>query len=158
MTGDRIFKEKEMHCYHFAAEISAPIHVVFQCLNKDEHVLKWNTQIIRNIYEGSEEDLEAGSTFTTVQKIGGKVYELEGKYVEYDPPYFAVVETETKEGISKTEYRLEELDGETSFTVDVYLIPSSWIYKTTMKMMKWAVKRMYDEQFERFVDYIHTEM
>src|SRR5690625_592834 len=115
MTGDRILKEKEMHCYHFAAEISAPIDVVFQCLNKDEHVLKWNTQIIRNIYEGSEEDLEAGSTFTTVQKIGGKVYELEGKYVEYVPPYFAVVETETKEGISKTEYRLEELNGETSF-------------------------------------------
>lgn len=145
----------EIHCYRFEADIDASINDVFECLNKDEHVLKWNTQIIKNIYEGNEDDLKEGSTFITRQKIEKKVYELEGKYVKYEPPYRAILVTQTKEGISKAEYNLDETTEGTRFTVDVYLIPSNWIYKVAAKMFVKVIKPMYDEQFEAFVDYVH---
>lgn len=149
---------KEIHCYHFESEIFANIDLVSECLNKDKHVLKWNSQIIENIYDGNENDLHEGSTFITRQKIGKKVYELEGKYVKYDPPNFASLETQTKEGISKTEYILEEIPEGTKFIVNVSLIPSNWIYKTATNIFKGSVKYVYDEQFERFVEYVHEQI
>lgn len=146
---------KEIHCYHFDTEIIAGIDVVFECLNKDEHVLKWNSQIVENRYDGNEDDLTVGSTYTTVQKVGKKIYELEAKCTKYDPPYNAAVETETKEGVSKTEYKLIETEEGTKFIVDVYFVPSNWIYHISMKMLKWSFKYLYDEQFEAFVNYIY---
>ncbi|MDQ0273564.1 SRPBCC family protein [Cytobacillus purgationiresistens] len=146
---------KEIHCYSFELEIDSNIDLVFECLNKDEHVLKWNSQIIENIYDGSENDLEEGSTFITRQKIGKKVYELQGLYTKYNPPYQAKVETETKEGVSKTEYILEETSEGTKFIVNVYLVPSSWIYKVMTNMFKWSFKHVYDEQFNNFKEYVY---
>ncbi|WP_284139386.1 hypothetical protein [Virgibacillus sp. LDC-1] len=146
---------KEIHCFRFEAEIYTNIDLVSECLNKDEHVLKWNTQIIENIYDGSEDDLGEGATFITRQKIGKKVYELQGKYTKYDPPNYASVETETKEGISKTEYSMEETPEGTNFIVNVSLVPSNWIYKLATHMFKWSFKYVYNEQFERFIEYVY---
>lgn len=146
---------KEIHCYRFEANIYTDSELVFECLNKDKHVLKWNTQIIENIYEGSENDLQEGATFITRQKIDKKVYELEAKYTKYDPPYNVCVETATKEGTSKTEYRLKVVPAGTELTVDVYLIPSNWMYKTFTNMFKQAFKHVYDDQFNNFIEYVY---
>ncbi|MEK4921084.1 SRPBCC family protein [Cytobacillus sp. FSL R5-0569] len=146
---------KEIQCYRFESEIEADIDLVFECLNKDQHVLKWNTQIIENHYDGAESDLKEGSMFTTRQKIGKKVYELQAVYSKYDPPFYAVVETKTKEGISRTEYILEILPEGTKFIANFTLIPSNWIYKLVTNMMKWSFKYVYDEQFNQYIEYIY---
>ena len=148
----------EILCYTYATEIDADINFVFECLNLDKHVLQWNTQIIENIYDGDESDLTEGSTFITKQKVGKKTYEFVGKYTKYEPPKHAIVETTTKEGLSKTEYRLEKTSIGTKFTVNVYLIPSNWFYKILMKLFKETVTPMYDEQFNMFVDYVHEQI
>ncbi|MGD6845731.1 SRPBCC family protein [Bacillus infantis] len=145
----------EIECYTFENEIEADIHLVFECLNRDKHVLKWNTQLIENIYEGSESDMKEGSAFITRQKIDKKVYELKGIYSKYNPPYHAIVETETKEGKSKTEYTLKEYSEGTLFTVRVTLVPSNWFYKTAAKLLKWSFKFIYDDQFKRFIEYVY---
>ncbi len=150
-----MYKVKEIHCYRFESEIYTNMELVSECLNKDEHVLKWNTQIIENIYDGSEEELREGATFITRQKIGKKVYELQGKYTKYEPPNYATVETETKEGLSKTEYILEETPEGTNFIVNVSLVPSNWLYKLVTQMFKWSFKHVFDEQFENFIEYIY---
>jgi|SRR5690625_3014947 len=144
-----------IHCYRFEADIAAPIGLVFDCLNKDEHVLKWNTYIIEHIYDGSEDDIKEGSTYRSRQWVGKKEYEFEAKYSTYRPPHLVVIETETKEGISKTEYRLEETGAHTKFVVDVYLIPSNWFYKLSGKIFKNGLQTLYDEPFVRFVDYVN---
>ncbi|MHA6251155.1 SRPBCC family protein [Oceanobacillus sp. CAU 1775] len=149
---------KEILCYTYEVELDAEIDLVFDCLNKDKHVLNWNTQIIENIYEGNEDELTEGSTFITKQKLEKKVYEFSAKYSKYNPPNHAIVETVTKEGISRTEYYLEEIYGETRFTVKVYLIPSNWIYKLLTNIFKGSFKYVYDDQFDSFVDYVHDQV
>ncbi|MGM0943140.1 MAG: SRPBCC family protein [Bacillota bacterium] len=146
---------KEIHCYRFESEIDSTIDLVSECLNKDEHVLKWNTQIIENMYDGSEDDLVEGATFITKQKLGKKVYEFHAKCTRHDPPNYATVETKTKEGISKTEYILKETPEGTNFIVNVSLIPSNWIYKLATHMFKWSFKHVYDEQFDNFIEYVY---
>ena len=93
--------------------------------------------------------------FTTRQKIGKKVYELQAVYSKYDPHFYAVVETKTKEGISRTEYILEILPEGTKFIANVTLIPSNWIYKLVTNMMKWSFKYVYDDQFNQYIEYIY---
>lgn len=66
-----------------------------------------------------------------------------------------ILETETKEGISKTEYILEETSEGTNFTVNVSLIPSKFIYKLATNMLKWSFKYVYDEQFEKLIEYVY---
>lgn len=78
---------KEIQCYSFESEISAHIDLVTECLNKDKHVLKWNTQIIENLYDYSEEDIKEGSTYISRQKKGKKVYEMQVKYTKFNPPF-----------------------------------------------------------------------
>lgn len=156
MTGDS--ELDEILCYTYETELDADINLVFECLNLDKHVLQWNTQIIENIYDGDESDLTEGSTFITRQKVGKKTYEFIGKYAKYNSPKHAIVETTTKEGLSKTEYTLEKTSEGTKFTVNVYLIPSNWFYKTLMKIFKGSVKPMYDEQFDLFVDYVYEQV
>lgn len=146
---------KEILCYQFEAKINANLELVFECLNRDKHVLKWNSQIIENIYDGNENDIQEGSTYITRQKVGKKVYELEGRYIKYDPPYYAIVETTTKEGISKTEYKLKETPDGTQFIVNVSLIPSNWGYKVLTNMVKWSLKHVYNEQFNDFINYVY---
>ncbi|NRG47688.1 SRPBCC domain-containing protein, partial [Bacillus sp. CRN 9] len=145
----------EIHCYKFESEINSDINLVFECLNKDKHVLKWNTQIIENLYDGHEDDLKEGSTFITRQKIGKKIYELQGSYTKYNPPYHGKVETKTKEGVSKTEYILEEIPDGTKFIVKVSLVPSNWFYKVATNILKWSFKYIYDEQFKNFIEYVY---
>ncbi|GIO27483.1 SRPBCC family protein [Ornithinibacillus bavariensis] len=146
---------EEIRCYSFESELDANIDLVFECLSKDKHVLKWNSQIIENIFDGNENDLGEGSTFITRQKIGKKVYELEGIYTKYETPYYVNVETKTKEGLSKTEYILRETPEGTHFTVNVYLVPSNWTYKIITKMLKWSFKFIYDDQFNSFIEYVY---
>lgn len=45
---------REIECYIFENEIEADINLVFECLKQDKHLLKWNMQIIENIYEGEK--------------------------------------------------------------------------------------------------------
>ncbi|MFD2046569.1 hypothetical protein ACFSTA_20120 [Ornithinibacillus salinisoli] len=66
------------------------------------------------------------------------------------------LETETKEGISKTEYTLTEHDEGTVFTVEVSLIPSNWYYKLMNNMFKWSFKYVYDDQFNNFIEYVYN--
>lgn len=146
---------REILCYTFENEIEADINLVFECLNQDKHVLKWNTQIIENKYEGRESDLKEGSTFITRQKIEKKIYEINGIYSKYNPPYHAIVETETKEGKSKTEYILEEYSEGTLFSVRVTLVPSNWFYRLGTQLMKWSFKFLYDDQFKNFIEYVY---
>lgn len=143
--------------YTYETEIDATIDLVFDCLNKDEHVLKWNNHIIENIYHGTEEDLTEGSIYTTRQKLGKKVYEFDVKYIKYNPPNLVVIESETKEGLNRTEYQLEELAESTKISVKVYIEPANWFFKLALTIFKRTIEPVYDEQFNRFVDYVYEQ-
>ncbi|UOQ86955.1 SRPBCC domain-containing protein [Gracilibacillus salinarum] len=148
---------KEIKCYYFQAVILADIQLVSDCLNQDEHVLQWNDQIIENIFDGKEEDLAEGSTYITRQKLGKKIYTLPATYTTFNPPHHVAVSSKTKEGLSKTEYTLTEYDGGTVFTVEVTLIPANSYYKFITNLMKWSFKYVYDDQFQKFIDYVSEQ-
>ncbi|KYG29603.1 SRPBCC family protein [Alkalihalobacillus trypoxylicola] len=149
---------KEIICFTFERHINAPIDTVFSCLNEDEHVLEWNDYIVEHIYEGDESELKEGSTFITKQKIGKKVIELEAEYSAFNPPYYAEVKTSTKEGMSTTKYSLSEESDGTLFKVEAILIPKNAYYSIITKLFKWSFKVLYNEQYEKFIDYTMTIM
>ncbi|WP_282155853.1 SRPBCC family protein [Cytobacillus gottheilii] len=146
---------REIECYTFENEIEADIQLVFECLNDDEHVVKWNSQIIENISVDPKSEIKVGSTFITRQKIDKKVIEVKATYSEYNPPYVVAVEADTKEGISRTVYTLKEFPEGTILQVRVTLLPSNWYYNTITKLMKWSFKFIYDDQFKSFIDYVY---
>ncbi|MGD6942880.1 SRPBCC family protein [Cytobacillus gottheilii] len=146
---------REIECYTFENEIEADIHLVFECLNEDEHVVQWSSHIIENISEDPKGEIKIGSTYISRQKFEKKVFEAKATYTKYNPPYNVAVETDTKEGISRTEYTLEEFAEGTILHVKVTLLPSNWYYKTITKLMKWSFKFIYDDQFKSFIDYVY---
>lgn len=149
---------KEIIVYEFERTIEVSIDIVFNCLNKDEHVLKWNTMILEHIYEGSEEDMKVGAKYITKQQVDKKIFTIEAEIVEYDPPFKVAVASKTKEGYSTTYYQLTELDsGETHLAVKVSLIPSNFFYKLAVKLTKGLSKFVYDEQFENFIAYLYHQ-
>jgi hypothetical protein len=148
---------KELGVYRFEEIIEVPIKDLFDYLNKDEHVLKWNSMIVENIYEGSEDDIGEGSIVTTVQKIDKKVYSFEAELIEYKPPYRATIKTKTKEGTSITRYRLTPVGNPTKLEVEASLIPSNWFYKILVKLTGWASKYVFDEQYKNFVTYVYEQ-
>lgn len=146
----------EITVFTFDEVIDAPIQFVYMCLNKDEHVSEWNEFIVENIYpNGNEDELAAGSKYQTVQKIDKKVITLEAEIIEFQPPFHAVLKTETKEGVSYTKYRLTEEAEGTRLHVESSLIPSNIKYKLLTKFMGWAVRFMYKDQYQSFVAYVH---
>ncbi|MEW9111216.1 MAG: SRPBCC family protein [Cytobacillus gottheilii] len=146
---------REIECYTFENEIEADIQLVFECLNDDEHVLKWNSLIIENISEVPKNEIKVGSTYISRQKFEKKVLEAKATYTKYNPPYKVAVETDTKEGISRTEYTLKEFAEGTILQVRVTLLPSNWYYKIITNLMKWSFKFIYDDQFKSFIDYVY---
>ena len=143
----------EIICFAFLKHIDVPINHVFSYLNEDKHVLEWNDYVVENVYEGKESDIKVGSTFITKQKVGKKIIELEAEYGIFNPPFNAEVKTSTKEGISTTRYTLVKENGGTLFRVEAFLIPKNYYYSIVTKMFKWTFKLMYDEQYEKFIEY-----
>ena len=147
----------EIIVFTYEELIDAPIDLVFTYLNKDEHVQQWNEFIVRNTYEKhSEDELEAGSTYQTVQKVGKKEFIFQAEILDYKPPFRAVVKTETKEGISITRYQLSQDTDGTLFKVEASITPSNVRYKFLTTLFGWMNRFIYKDIYQKFVDYVHA--
>ncbi|MDQ0208780.1 SRPBCC domain-containing protein [Alkalicoccobacillus murimartini] len=147
---------KEILVFSFEELIDAPIDFVFTCLNKDEHVEHWNELIVRSIYQKhSEDELEVGSTYQTVQKVGNKEYTFEAELTDYKPPFRATIKTETKEGVSITRYQLSEETEGTHLKVQASITPSNIKYKVLTKLFGWLSRFLYKDIYQQFVNYVH---
>ena len=104
---------RELKAFQFNRFIDAPIEFVYECLHKDKHVLKWNTMIVEHIYDGTEDEITAGSHFISKQKLGNKIYTFDTEVLIHEPPYKIAMKTTTKEGTSFTSNKLSQHHGGT---------------------------------------------
>ncbi|WP_270180277.1 SRPBCC domain-containing protein [Alkalihalobacillus sp. CinArs1] len=148
---------KELRAYQYNHFISAPIDLVYECLHKDKHVLKWNTMIVEHIYEGSEDEITAGSTFISKQKLGKKIYTLDAEVLVHEPPYKIAMKTVTNEGTSFTRYQLVESDNGTELSVEASLIPKNVYYSIVGRLTLWLSKFVFLEQYEAFIQYVYDQ-
>ena len=150
---------KEMLVYRYEDVIYAPIDLVFDYVNNDEKIKLWNTMFIENVYD-NESDRESnvpGTAFKSVQKMDKKTITVDAVLTEYDAPYKVAVQAVSKEGTSVTKYFLSrEADG-TRLIMEASLIPGNIFYKASAKMFGWALKYVYEEQFENLKRYIEEE-
>ncbi|WP_054711855.1 DUF3284 domain-containing protein [Bacillus sp. JCM 19041] len=147
---------KKILCYHYETyfpEVKA--QDIFTCLHYDRHVLKWNNQVIENIYKTNEDEITEGSTYISRMKIDKKEIEVEALIIKMEIPNKFAVETKTKEGRSMTEYYLEEDSEGTNFKVIVSLIPTNLFYYSLTVTMKWSFKFIYNDLFDHFREYVY---
>lgn len=147
---------KEMLMYRYENFIEAPIELVFECFNKDEHVSEWNSLFVENKYENGYEEFRVGAKSISIQKIDKKIIETETELVEYQAPFVSSIRGVSKEGVSTCRYAFEETEFGTQVTVEVRMIPKNLFYKIMMSMTRWMTKMVYEEEFENCEMYIYS--
>lgn len=144
-----------MDVAQFELYIDAPIDYVFKCLDDDAIIVQWNSFLVENVYESSNDVLypKTGMKFKSVQLIGKKQYTIDSEITVYEPPNHVALKATTKEGISFTDYYLERTGNQTKLVVELSTIPSNWFHRFLIKLFGWTVKGMYEEEYEKLKKY-----
>lgn len=150
---------KEITVYRYEEIIFAPIEAVFEYVNNDEKIIRWNSMLVENIYENPDDYrlMKPGTTFTSVQRFDKKTIKAASKLVEIDPPYKVVVHAESKEGTSIARYQLSPMNGGTKLVVEASIIPKNGFYWLMTKLLGWTTKFIYQEQFEQLKFVVENE-
>jgi uncharacterized protein YndB with AHSA1/START domain len=132
--------------------IDAPIDVVFDYLDDDDKIRRWNDFFVENIYENGKQESIPGTKFTSVQRIEKKTIRTEIVLTEYDPPNKIIMEGYSKEGKAFTRYFLyKEYDG-TRVVMESSIIPSNLYYRIITKLFGGLGKFLYKEQVQQLKD------
>lgn len=150
---------QEFLVLRYETTIDAPLQLVVDCIHKDEHITKWNSLVVENVYDNENEEVRLGSKYISRQKLSkNKIDEFQCEITEFEENRLVTVATTTKEGVSKTRYTFNEVEDGTELTVECYLQPSNWYHKMKTKLTKPLIKFVYIDQFEECEAYIYQQL
>lgn len=134
--------------------IYAPIEVVFDFVDDDDKIKRWNDYFIENIYENETKKNIPGTKFISVQQYGKKTISVEVELLEYEAPNKIIMVSNSKEGTSYTRYFLSrEYDG-TKLIMESSIIPKNTYYRILTKLFGGLGKYVYEEQIHALKNYI----
>jgi uncharacterized protein YndB with AHSA1/START domain len=140
-------------------DIQAPIKEVFKAITEDEEIKQWNKMFIENRYQSEEErdQNRPGTKYTSVMKLGNKIYEVEGELVEHHVPTRTVVRAITKDGVNIATYECHVIDDDTTrviFRVDYK--PKNIFYQLVGLLAGWYQKALHKMLFESLKEYLEN--
>jgi uncharacterized protein YndB with AHSA1/START domain len=134
--------------------IAAPIDVVFDYLDDDEKIQRWNEYFVENIYENGKQENLPGTKFVSVQRFEKKTIRTDIVLTEYDPPNKIIMEGYSKEGTAFTRYFLYKEEDGTRIVMESSIIPKNLYYRIITKLFGGLGKFIYKDQINNLREYL----